>query len=129
MYNTLKKKVKRRLEMRFTTFLGLLCWTPIAVGFMNFYANMMSIEMRCFYFLFGYLIIYVVLEKYGEIQEKKRHKIKPKNLSTTEVFIQYLEWLDGRRTTDEMLHMFTDLDNQNRGTFYYPWWRRVLGYS
>ncbi|MCK4526241.1 hypothetical protein KAW18_02620 [candidate division WOR-3 bacterium] len=54
--------------------------------------------------------------------------MKPKDLTTTEVFTQYLEWLDGRRTTDEMLRVFADLDNQNRGTFYYPWLRRVIGY-
>ena len=55
--------------------------------------------------------------------------MRPKDLSITEIFAQYLDWLDGKRTTDEMLRTFTDLDNQNRGTFFYPWWRRVLGYS
>lgn len=54
--------------------------------------------------------------------------MRPKDLTTTEVFTQYLEWLDGGRTTDEMLRTFADLDKQNRGTFFYPWWKRVLRY-
>ena len=54
--------------------------------------------------------------------------MKPKDLPITEVFTQYLEWLDGKRTTDEMLRTFADLDKQNRGTFYYPWLKRVLWY-
>lgn len=46
-------------------------------------------------------------------------------MSIEKVFEHYLEWLESKRGTVKMLRTFEDLDKQNRGTFFYPWWVRV----
>lgn len=51
--------------------------------------------------------------------------MRPREMPIDEVFQQYLEWHEGKRSTQEMLNLFEDLGKQKRGTFFYPWWKRV----
>lgn len=51
--------------------------------------------------------------------------MRAKEMSIEKVFEHYLEWLESKRGTVKMLRTFEDLDKQNRGTFFYPWWVRV----
>lgn len=42
-----------------------------------------------------------------------------------EVFQEYEQWTRGKRTNEEMIKLFEDLEKQHSGTFFYHWWYRV----